>query len=98
MHVYLNIYASTTGGDLLGKELLISLGNDSDYEKMVTLDELDDAITRVWASGPIEIERAYRNRIRVTSPECSLISRSSYQRNKYITPGAGGLRLPKNGI
>ena len=56
MHVYLNIYASTTGGDLLGKELLISLGNDSDYEKRVTLDELDDAITRVWAGGPIQIE------------------------------------------
>ena len=41
---------------------------------------------------------AYRDRLRVTSPECSLISRSSDQRNKYITPGAGGLRLPKNGI
>ena len=39
--------------------------------------------------------RAYRNRIRVTSPECSLISRSSYQRNKCITPGAGGVTLPK---
>ena len=56
MYVYLNIYASTTGGDLVGKELLRSLGNDSDYEKRVTLDELDDAITRVWAGGPIEIE------------------------------------------
>ena len=41
---------------------------------------------------------AYRDRLRVTSPECRLISRSSDQRNKYITPGAGGLRLPKNGI
>ena len=56
MHVYLNIYASTTGGDLLGRKLLISLGNDCVYEKRVTLDELDDAITRVWAGGPIEIE------------------------------------------
>ena len=58
LYLYLNrpIYASITGGDLVGKELLRSLGNDSDYEKRVTLDELDDAITRVWAGGPIEIE------------------------------------------